>query len=182
MKKLKVLFCLILSISVLVGCIYVPDEKLENTDIQKKVEEQQEEPEEEQKELTEEEYKALCEELYYDEVFFGDENLEGKYVKLHLMLSEKFYFTADAMYSDTWLTYAKKYSINRDFYKCCVLRENQNSYVGKQITMWFSDKNGIDPNNYDVGNKVTVYAEVISWGKDAWDGFNNVTIIPKYME
>ena len=178
MKKLKALFCLILSIVVLSGCIYIPEEQIENTDIQEEVEKQQEEP----KELTEEEYKALCEELYYDEVFFGDDNLEGKYVKLHLMLSEKYYFTNDDMYMQTWKEINDKYSLNRDFFKCCVLREEENSYVGRQINMWFSNENGIDPNNYDVGNKVTVYAEVISWSNNTWDGYNSVTIIPKYIE
>ena len=38
-------------------------------------------------ELSEEEYKNACIELFYDDVFFGKENLEGKLVKLHLFVS-----------------------------------------------------------------------------------------------
>ena len=98
------------------------------------------------------------------------------------MLSEKYYFTNDDMYMNTWKELNNKYSLNRDFFKCCVLRENENSYMGRSINMWFSDKNGIDPNNYRVGNKITIYAEVISWRNNTWDGYNSVTIIPKYIE
>lgn len=132
--------------------------------------------------LTEMEYKANCKELYYDDIFFGDDNLEGKYVKIHLLLSEKYYFTADNMYSDTFKQYNDKYNLNRDFFKACVLRETENSYVGNSINVWFSDNYDIDVANYQTGDKIIVYAEVISWSNNTWNGFNSVTILPKYIE
>ena len=46
MKKTKIFVCLILSIIVLNGCIYVPEEQTENTDLQEQVEEQEENKEE----------------------------------------------------------------------------------------------------------------------------------------
>lgn len=133
-------------------------------------------------ELSEEDYKALCVEMYYDEVFFGKDDLEGKYVKLHLMFSEKFYFTSDAMYNYNWKEYYDKYDLNRDFYKACVLREGLDSYVGRSIRVWFSNKNELLPSNYDVGQKIIAYAKVISWSNNTMDGYNDVTIIPKYIE
>ena len=134
------------------------------------------------KEYTEEEYKSVCQELYYDDVFFGKKDLEGEYVKLHLMLSEKYYFTSKDASSSTFQKYNTKYNLNTDFYKCCVLREGDNSYVGKQINMWFSNNLSLNPNKYHTGEKVIVYAEVINWSDNTWDGFNSVTIIPKYIE
>lgn len=137
---------------------------------------------EEKKELTEEEYKKICEDLYYDDIFFGDNDLEGKNVKLHLFLSEKYFFTASDMRSDTLKSYFDKYNLKKDFYKCCVLRKDTNSYVGRQINMWFTDNFEIDANEYEVGEKLVVYAEVIAWSNNTWKGYNSVTIIPKYIE
>lgn len=137
-----------------------------------------------QAELTEEEYKQNCQELFYDDVFFGDVNLENQYVKLHLFLTESQFFTADAMmYSDTWSQYNEKYNLKRDLFKASVLRKDEDSYFGKgSIQVWFSENFDLDANDYEEGQKITVYAEVISWGNVTWDGYNTVTIIPKYIE
>lgn len=132
--------------------------------------------------LSEEEYKSICIELYYDDIFFGKEDLEGEYLKLHLFLSEKYYFTKDNMYSSTYKEYDEKYNMNKDFYKCCVLHKDTNSYVGQSINMWFSDDFELVPSDYETGQKIVVYAKVISWSNNTWDGYNSVTIIPRYIE
>ena len=134
-------------------------------------------------ELSEKEYKAKCEELFYDDVFFGDEDLEGKLVKLNLFLSEKYYFTSENMYSDNYKQQYEKYAMKRDFFECSVLRKDTASYVGKgKVKMWFTEKLDLDANDYKTGQKITVYAEVVSWSNNTWDGYNKVTIIPKYIE
>jgi hypothetical protein len=48
--------------------------------------------------------------------------------------------------------------------------------------MFFSDDISLSPSNYQTGQKVIVYAEVISWSNNTWDGYNSVIIIPKYIE
>lgn len=160
-------------------------EKDSETQIESEIEEG---PEIETKtELTEEEYKSLCEELYYNDIFFGDKNLEGQYVKLHLFISESYYYEADALYGSSYTEYYEKYKIQRDFYKCCVMREETKddtipSYVGSQITMWFSGNYDLKHSDYKSGQKIIVYAEVVSWSNNTWDGYNSVTIIPKYIE
>lgn len=134
-------------------------------------------------ELTEEAYKSLCDEVYYDDVFFGEGDLEGKYVKIHLFLAEKYYFTADDMHSEVFRLYDDKYNMRRDFFKASVLREGENSYVGVgKVNLWFSDDIEIDPNSYKTGEHIIVYAEVISWSNNTTSGYNSVTIIPKYIE
>lgn len=134
------------------------------------------------KEYTEKEYKELCKEIFYDEIFFGETDLEEEYVKLHLFLSEKYYFSSNDKLSSTFQDYNKKYNLKTNFYKCCVLREDSNSYVGKQINLWFSDNFDLEPDNYNTGEKIIVYGQVISWSNNTWDGYNSVTIIPKYIE
>lgn len=132
--------------------------------------------------LTEEEYKLKCSELYYDEVFFGDTDLEGTYVKLDLMLSEKYFFTVDDLYKNSFQELSEGRQINRDFYKCCVLRKDEDSYVGRQIELWFNDDYGLDIDSLEVGQKIIIYGEVISWSNNTWDGYNSVRVIPKYLE
>lgn len=156
------------------------NEEKKETDV---TEETIEEEKTELSELTEEEYKTLCEEMYYDDIFFGEDDLEGKYVKLHLFLSEKYFFTTDNMYSDTFKTYNEKYNLCRDFFKASVLREGEKSYVGVgKVNLWFSEDMGIEPNAYKTGDHIIIYAEVISWSNNTTNGYNSIIVIPKYIE
>lgn len=134
------------------------------------------------KELTEQEYKNACRHIYYDEVFFGKEDLENKFVKINVFLSEKMFIEADAIYSDTARNFVKNYNINRDFYHACVLREGTTSYVGRSIDLYFSNNYNLKPSDYKTGQKITIYGEVVSWSNNTWDGYNNVQVIPKYIE
>lgn len=133
-------------------------------------------------ELTEDEYKAKCQELYYDDVFFGDTNLKNTYVKLDLMLSEKYFFTNDDMLTQTFKDFNSEYNLNRNFYKCCVLRKDTTSYMGRQISMWFSGDYDLSAEDYKTGQKVIIYGKVIHWSDNTKDGYNSVIIIPKYIE
>lgn len=68
------------------------------------------------------------------------------------------------------------------FQNVCFERE-KNSYVGAgKVNLWFSEDVGIAPNNYKTGEHIIVYAEVISWSNNTRNGYNYVTIIPKYIE
>ena len=132
-------------------------------------------------ELSEDEYKEQCVELFYDEVFFG-EDLTGQRVKLNLFVAEAYYFTVDDMYSVLLREYFEKYDLNRDFFKCCVLHENDNSYMGRNINMWFNNAHGLEPSDYDPGDKIVVYADVVHWSDNTMDGYNSVAIIPRYID
>lgn len=134
-------------------------------------------------ELSEEDYKSQCKEMYYDDVFFGDNLSKGDFVKLHLMVSENYYFKIDSLYSNSFSEIMDKWELHRDFKKCSVLRKEENIYAGVgKIDLYFSNKYECIPDNYDLGDKITIYGEVISFYKDDWDGFNDVIIIPKYIE
>lgn len=134
------------------------------------------------KEISEQDYKNSCVELYYDDIFFGKDDLFGEKVKVSLFLSEKYYFTTKNMSSESFKEYNRKYNLNKDFFKCCVLRKDTNSYVGQQINLWFSDNFDIKSSDYNAGQKIIVYGEVVSWSNNTWKGYNSVTIIPQYIE
>ncbi len=134
-------------------------------------------------EESEEEYKARCEEMYYDEVFFSNDIYVGKYVKLHLFLSEKYFFTSDdLLYNDTAKSLYNDNNLYRDFYKCCVLREGTNSYVGQQVDVFFSQDFEWNPSDYESGQKVVMYGQIIDYATDTWSGYNSVYFIPRYIE
>ena len=107
----------------------------------------------------------------------------GDYVKLHLMISESYYFEMENIYSSSFSELMDKWSLYRDFYRCSVLRENEDSYVGVgKIDLYFSSNYELTPNKYDLGNKIVIYGEVISFSNNTVNGYNDVVIIPKYIE
>ena len=132
--------------------------------------------------LSESEYKNSCNELYYDDIFFGDENLEGQLVKLDLFVSEYYFFTNDDMQKEMINDFYYEYNLKRDFLKCCVRREGENSYVGRQIDVFFSEDYRLDYSLFSAGQNVTVYAEVVRWSNNTMDGYNTVSIVPRFYE
>lgn len=132
--------------------------------------------------LSESEYKQKCRTLYYDDVFFGEENLDEQLVKLDLLVSEGMFFTSEDMQKGFLNDFYYEHNLQRDFYKCCVKREGENSYVGQQITMFFTEDYNLDYRDFYVGQKITVYAEVVMWSDNTMDGYNSLYIIPRYYE
>lgn len=133
-------------------------------------------------ELSEEEYKESCKHIYYDEVFFGEEDLKGELVKINLFVSEEYFFSINDMYNDSVHEFYTEYNLHRDFLKCCVLREDANSYVGSQMNLYFTQNYDLNPSDYESGDKITIYGEVVSYSTNTWDGYNEVSVIPKYIE
>lgn len=133
--------------------------------------------------MTEDDYKNNCNELFFDDIFFGDNDLEGNYVKLHLFISEKYFFTEkEIMFSDSFKQLNDNYNIYRDFFKCCVLHEGELSYFGEQINLLFSENYDLIPDDYECGDHIVIYGKIIDWSNNTWNGYNAVTVMPKYIE
>lgn len=132
--------------------------------------------------LTEEEYKNSCTEMWYDDVFFSESSFKGKNVKLHLFLEEAYFFTADDMLNTSNSEFYSRNNLYRDFYKCGVLRKDENSYVGGQIDVFFNQDYGIAPSDYECGDTLIMYGEVVHCATTTWSGYNQVYFIPKYVE
>ncbi len=45
------------------------------------------------------EYKQKCKELWYDEIFFGKDDIEDKDITENVYFEEKYYFTVEDMYN-----------------------------------------------------------------------------------
>lgn len=182
---MKKIICLTMIISIiLAGCgseseDYTEDEIKENTTLETM---KLDDAREEMDSLSEEDYKSKCNELFYDEVFFGEENMEGEYVKIHVFFSEKMFFDSDSNYNDTLSNMIDEYNLNRDFFNCCVLRKDTDSYVGQHIEVLFSDNYSLSPGDYEEGQKAIIYGKVIHNATNTWDGYNQMFVIPKYID
>lgn len=133
--------------------------------------------------LSEDEYKALCEELWYDDIFFSKESLNGKYVKLYLFIEEEKLITADDMIYDSLVsTFVHDHDLERTYYECGVLRQNTNSYVGGQIELFIPKDSNCLPDDFGVEKKIVLYGEIINYSTVTWDGYNECGVIPRYIE
>lgn len=130
--------------------------------------------------LTEEEYKAQCEELWHDDIFFSEDNLEGKFVKLDLFVEEeRFYDAETVMYNSMVSDFLKQYDVKRTFYFCGVNRKGEiASYMGGQVSLYI-------PNDFDmeltVGDHLIFYGEIIEYSTMSWDGYNSCYLLPKFI-
>lgn len=129
------------------------------------------------KKISKKEYKKQCKELYYDDVF-GDNFLseyEGKKVKLNLFVAQKASFLND--YSQYMLDedFVKDNNLKLKFMTCCVKHEDYDSYVGKEINIFFNENSKLSSKKYNESEKITLYGEVIM-------GNFNYGVLAKYIE
>ena len=130
----------------------------------------------------EEEYKNNCVEMFYDDIFFGEENLKGRRLKLNGFISQKMFFTADAYLPSLTSELIEYHGLKRDFFKSCILRKDTDSYVGRSINVVFAERHGLSANNYKSGSRIVMYGEVIHWSDNTVDGYNSVWFVPKYID
>lgn len=148
------------------------DEAVESTEISQK--------EESVDVMTEEEYKKYCEELWHDDIFFSEENLKGHHVRLEIYIEEGGYFE---IYTDqTTRDFIDEYNLQRNLFACGVSRGEPNSYVGGQISLYFSDDYGYKQSDYETGQELIIYGEIIDYSTNTWDGYNVCGVIPRYIE
>lgn len=132
--------------------------------------------------LSYEEYKNNCVEMFYDDIFFGEENLKGRLLKINGFISGKKYFTSDAYLYDSTKELIVNNDLKRDFFTSCILRENTDSYVGRSINVVFTERHGLSANDYKSGSRIVMYGEVIHWSDNTVDGYNSVWFVPKYID
>lgn len=132
--------------------------------------------------LSYEEYKNNCVEMFYDDIFFGEENLKGRRLKLNGFISQKMFFTADAYLPSLTSELIEYHGLKRDFFKSCILRKDTDSYVGRSINVVFAERHGLSANDYKSGSRIVMYGEVIHWSDNTVDGFNSVWFVPKYID
>lgn len=129
--------------------------------------------------LTEEGYKNSCEEMYYDD-FFVQEPEVGQYIKIHGFISGKYRYSSSSMSGILIRDIVEQYDLRKEYLGCCVMHEETKndavpSYFGKSIWLMFPDLSDLHIDNYDAGQHVLVYGEVVQ-------NNNGIFVIPKYIE
>lgn len=132
--------------------------------------------------ISEEDFKAQCMELWHDDVFFSDSLSVGDYVKLDLFLEEERFFNADSIYNNIVSDFINEHNLKRDFYYCGVRREDEISYMGGQLSLYFPEDCGYSASDMNVGDHLILYGEVIEFSTYTMDGYNYCGIIPRYIE
>lgn len=129
--------------------------------------------------LTEDGYKNSCKEMYYDD-FFVQEPSVGQYVKIHGFVSGEYRYSSSSMSGILIRDIVKQYDLRKEYLGCCVMHEETKndaipSYFGKSVWLMFPNSSDLNIENYDAGQHVLVYGEVVQ-------NNNGIFIIPKYIE
>lgn len=130
--------------------------------------------------LSEEEYKEYCKELWYDDIFFSEENLKGTHVRLEIYVEEWKFF--NTYVDQTTQEFINQYNLQRNVSACGVSRGEENSYVGGQIYVYFSDDYEYQQSDYETGKELIIYGEIVDYSTYTWDGYNVCGVIPRYIE
>lgn len=137
-------------------------------------------------ELTEEEYKAMCQEVYNDDVFKGGD-LTGELVKIQGFISSKGTYTATSTFGIMIEEIAQKYDLDKMYLCSCVMHEETKndaipSYFGESVYLLFNKEYPLSIDDYNEGQKILIYGEVVKWLDNKRSTYNSVWIIPKYIE
>ena len=130
--------------------------------------------------LSEQQYKEYCEELWHDDVFFSKDNLKGRHVRLEVYIEESMRF--ETFPDQTVIDFINEYNLQRDLFACGVSRGEPNSYVGGQISIYFSDDYGYKQSYYETGQELIIYGEIVDYSRNTWDGYNICGVIPRYID
>lgn len=124
-------------------------------------------------------YKKKCKMKYHDDVFFTKKSLNGKYVKLRLLIGEERHF--DTYIDSETKKFINKNKIQRSFYECYIKRKGNKSYVSNgTVTIYLPKK--FKASKYRAWKYITVYGKVSTFSKNTWSGYNSVSVVAKYIE
>ncbi len=130
--------------------------------------------------LSEEEYKEKCTEMWYEDITFSEEDLEGKYVKVDLYVEDQGIMDP---YNSLIYDKIKEYNLSTS---CCltgIYSKDTDSYgSGGDVGIMFSDDYGFKSSDYVPGTYLTIYGKIIDYGIDRWSGHNSAWFMPKYIE
>ena len=78
--------------------------------------------------------------------------------------------------------FINEHNLQREFLDCGVLRKDANSYVGGQISLYFSDDGDYKASDFEIEKKIIIYGDIVDYSTNTWDGYNTCGIVPRYIE
>ena len=133
--------------------------------------------------LSEQEFKARCKEMWYEDITFSEDNLEGEYVKVKLYIEDSGVINPEKYYDARVEELIKTYHLDRTMSMVGVYSQDTNSYgSGGDVGILYSSDTGYTGTDFPAGTYITLYGKIINYAVNKWDGHNSAYFMPKYIE
>lgn len=112
------------------------------------------------------EYMDCCDNMNLQNVVNSNEDLTGRYVKLHIQLSDHKKFTNDDGKTNRLGNWTEIEYVQDDVWYCKLYNERVDEYVypkAKIDTLYFLNKDGIDASNFSEGDNLVVYGQFVKY-------------------
>lgn len=117
-------------------------------------------------ELSLSEYMDCCDNMNLQDVVNSNEDLTGRYVKLHIQVSDHKKFTNDEGKTNRLGDWTEIEYVQDDVWYCKLYNERVDEYVypkAKIDTLYFLNKNDIAASNLSKGDKLIVYGQLVKY-------------------
>lgn len=121
--------------------------------------------------LSEEEFKTSCDSMNFVNMVDSTEDLTGRYVKIHLQLTNHKIFASEESKRNRLGTFADIYSINDNVWYSRLYIERTDTYSSEPILLYFTNKNADTIEHLKTDNEIMVYGVVLDYELN--DGFHN---------
>lgn len=134
-------------------------------------------------ELSEQDFKARCKEMWYEDIAFSEENLEGEYVKVKLYIEDSGVINPKKYYDLQVMELIQKYHLDRTISMVGIYSKDTDSYgSSKDLGVLYSLNTGYSGSDFMPGTYITLYGKIINYSVNKWDGHNSAYFMPKYIE
>lgn len=130
--------------------------------------------------LDEDKYKFVCEEMDYNHIMFTNEDLTDKYVKIDIMLTNRYTLSSKDMEDESISKVVNAYNLQAGFFTGVV--KNKNEYGKEKIYIYFSKDFNLKSGNYKVGDKIAAYGLIVNCKNNGAGSYNSISFIPRFIE
>lgn len=121
--------------------------------------------------LSKDEFKANCDSMNFKDMTDSTEDLSGRYVKIHIKLTDHKIFTKESGKRNCLGDLVDKYKIDDNVWYGKLFYERTEEYIGNFIWVYFADNEEYNLDNLRENQELTVYGMVLNY--EVNDGFHN---------
>lgn len=131
--------------------------------------------------LSENEFKEKCDSMNFKNIVDSTEDLSGRYVKIHIKLTDHKIFTTESGKRNCLGDLVDKYKINDNVWYGKLFYERTEEYIGNFIWLYFVDDNDYDLESLKENQELTVYGMILNYKIN--NGYhNNFDFLVVYIE
>lgn len=130
--------------------------------------------------LDEDKYKFVCEQMDYNHIMFTNEDLTDKYVKIDIMLTNRYTLSSKDMEDESISKVVNAYNLQAGFFTGVV--KNKSEYGKEKIYIYFSNDFNLKSGNYKASDKITAYGLIVNCKNNGAGSYNSISFIPRFIE